>query len=53
MILDRLLAALTRRFGLRARRLPCARRNRAPYGPHAPFAVVMRDGLPMIEPRAR
>lgn len=49
--MNRLLALLYRRFGLRARHLPMAVRNRAPYAPSAPFKVVQRDGIPMIEPR--
>ena len=50
--MTRLLALLCRRFGLRWKRLPMAVPNRKPYGPRAPFTVVQRDGLPMIEPRA-
>lgn len=50
--MDRILATLCRRFGLRWKRLPMARRNRQPFGPRSPFTVVQRDGLPMIEPRA-
>lgn len=49
--MSRLLAFLFRRFGLRCKRLPMAMRNRAPYSPHAPFRIVQRDGIPMIEPR--
>lgn len=53
-MLSALLNSLRLRFGLRARRWPCAVRIRRPrpYGPRAPFTVVMRDGFQMIEPRA-
>lgn len=50
--MTRILAALCRRFGLRWKRLPMARRNRSPFSPQAPFTVVQRDGLPMIELKA-
>lgn len=50
--MNRLLAALYRHFGLRWKHLPMAVRNRAPFGPRAPFKVVTDDGLPMIVPRA-
>lgn len=44
-----LLQALRVRLGLRS--MTCARRNRSPYHPAAPFKIVQRDGIPMIEPR--
>lgn len=52
MIRD-LLQSLRLRFGLRTRKWPMALRVRRPepYRPSAPFKVVQRDGIPMIEPR--
>jgi hypothetical protein len=51
--MTRLLALLCRQFGLRWKRLPMAVRNRSPFSPTAPFQVVQRDGLPMIELRSQ
>ncbi len=46
-----LLQRLRLRFGLRTRKWPMAVRRPATYRPSAPFKVVRRDGIPMIEPR--
>lgn len=48
-MIQRFFVALRLRFGLRA--TTCARKRRSPFGRRAPFKVVQRDGLPMIEPR--
>lgn len=51
-MINRLLPLLCRRFGLRWKCLPMARRNPQPFGPQSPFRTERGDdGCTYILPR--